>query len=61
MSGGLAIVIASDFPELLSKLIVVDALPCLQALPNSDFISKENNDCSPMVSQMEGFTDEQFY
>ncbi|SFE42612.1 alpha/beta fold hydrolase [Thermoflexibacter ruber] len=61
MGGGLAMAIASDFPDLLSKLIVVDALPCLQALSNPDFISKENNDCSPMISQMEGLTDEQFY
>lgn len=61
MGGGLAMAIASDFPELVSKLIVVDALPCLQALSKPDFISKENNDCSPMVSQMEGLTDEQFY
>lgn len=61
MGGGLAMAIASDFPELVGKLVVIDALPCLQALSNPSFVSKENNDCSPIVNQMESLTNEQFY
>ena len=61
MGGGLALVIAADYPDLISKIVVVDALPCLSALMDSSFKSKENNDCSSMVNQMTAMTDTQFY
>ncbi|RXM46090.1 alpha/beta fold hydrolase [Flavobacterium sp. YO64] len=60
MGGGLALAIAADYPELIRKIVVVDALPCLAALMDPSFKSKENNDCSAMVSQMTGMTDAQF-
>lgn len=60
MGGGLALAIAADYPELISKIIVVDALPCLSALMDPSFKSKENNDCSSMVSQMAALSDAQF-
>lgn len=60
MGGGLALAIASDYPELVGKIVVVDALPCLAALMDPSFKSKENNDCSAMVAQMTGMTDNQF-
>lgn len=61
MGGGLALAIAADYPELICKIVVVDALPCLSALMDSSFKSKENNDCSPMVNQMTVMSDTQFY
>lgn len=61
MGGGLALAIASDYPDLISKIIVVDALPCLQALSNPTFKSKEENDCSATINQMTAMTNEQFY
>ncbi len=61
MGGGLALAIASDYPELISKIIVVDALPCLQALSNPTFKSKEQTDCSATINQMTAMTNEQFY
>lgn len=61
MGGGLALAIASDYPELIEKIIVVDALPCLPALMNPAFKTKENNDCSGIVNQMTSMTNEQFY
>ncbi|WP_394776942.1 alpha/beta fold hydrolase [Flavobacterium sp.] len=61
MGGGLALAIASDYPELISKIVVVDALPCLAALMNPSFTSKVNNDCSAMVNQITGLSDAQFY
>jgi len=61
MGGGLALAIASDYPDLISKIVVVDALPCLAALSDSTFKSKENNDCSPMVTQMTAMNDTEFY
>jgi len=36
-------------------------LPCLAALMNPAFKTKENNDCSAVVLQMTSMTDEQFY
>ena len=60
MGGGLALAIAADYPELISKIVVVDALPCLGALMDPSFKSKENNDCSAMVSQMTVLSDTQF-
>jgi pimeloyl-ACP methyl ester carboxylesterase len=61
MGGGLALAVAADYPELISKIVVVDALPCLAALMDPSFKSKENNDCSAMVSQMTALSDAQFY
>lgn len=61
MGGALALAIAADYPELMSKIIVVDALPCLAALMNPSFASKENNDCSAMVNQFTSISNEQFY
>lgn len=60
MGGVLAMAIASDYPELLRKIVVVDALPCLAALSDPSFVSKENMDCSSMVSQIEGMKDDEF-
>ncbi|WP_268848650.1 alpha/beta fold hydrolase [Flavobacterium aestivum] len=61
MGGGLALAIAADYPELISKIVVVDALPCMAAFKDPAFKSKENNDCSPAVSQMTGLSETQFY
>lgn len=61
MGGGLALAIASDYPDLIKKIVVVDALPCLQAISNPSFISSENPDCSPLANQMNALSKEQFY
>lgn len=60
MGGGLALAIASDYPDLISKIVIVDALPCLAAITDPAFKSKENNDCSTTVNQMTGMTNDQF-
>ncbi|MCP2027999.1 pimeloyl-ACP methyl ester carboxylesterase [Flavobacterium sp. HSC-32F16] len=61
MGGGLALAIAADYPDLIGGIVVVDALPCLAALSDPSFKSKENNDCSPMVAQMAAMNEKQFY
>lgn len=61
MGGGLALAIAADYPELIGKVVVVDALPCLAALSDPSFKSKENNDCAPIVTQMTAMNEKQFY
>lgn len=60
MGGGLALAIAADYPELIGKIVVVDALPCLAAISDPNFTSKENNDCTAMTSRLTAMTDEQF-
>lgn len=60
MGGGWALAIAADYPELPSKIIVVDALPCLAAMMNPSFQQKEKVDCSPIVNRFTGMSDEQF-
>jgi pimeloyl-ACP methyl ester carboxylesterase len=61
MGGGLAMALAADYPDLISKIIVVDALPCLSALRDPSFKTKENNDCSVLTQQITSVTNEQFY
>ncbi|MEJ7677207.1 MAG: alpha/beta hydrolase [Segetibacter sp.] len=61
LGGGLAMALASDYPELISKIIVVDALPCLAVLMNPSFKAKENNDCHAIISQITSASNEQFY
>lgn len=60
MGGGLALAIAADYPELVGKIVIVDTLPCLAAISNPTFTSKENNDCSAMISTFTAMPDEQF-
>lgn len=60
MGGGLAMAIAADYPDLVSKLIVVDALPCLMAMNNPGFKPKENIDCSSSITKMKAMSDEDF-
>ncbi len=60
MGGGLALALAADYPELVQKIVVVDALPCLAALMNPAFVAKENNDCTGITSQITAMTDMQF-
>lgn len=61
MGGALALAIAADYPELIERIVVVDALPCLAALTNPSFKQQENIDCSPIVNQITALPKEQFY
>lgn len=61
MGGGLAMAIAADYSELVEKIIVVDALPCLAALAYPGFKQQENKDCSAMINQIIDLPEEQFH
>ncbi len=61
MGGVLALAIASDYPEFISKIVVVDALPCLTALRDSGFKPKQPPDCDAIIAYMTKLTDSQFY
>ncbi|MGG5210852.1 alpha/beta fold hydrolase [Chryseobacterium sp. MIQD13] len=60
MGGGLAMALAADYPELIGKIVIVDTLPCLAALSDPNFRSKDNNDCSSTIDKLKAMTDEQF-
>ncbi|WP_185147039.1 alpha/beta fold hydrolase [Pseudochryseolinea flava] len=60
MGGALALALAADYPLLVGKIVVVDALPCLSALRDPNFKSNPSNDCSPWATQMGSTSDEQF-
>ncbi|RXG12173.1 pimeloyl-ACP methyl ester carboxylesterase [Leeuwenhoekiella aestuarii] len=61
MGGGLAMAIAADYPKLLKKIVIVDALPCLAALSNPSFEHQENVDCSASIEQITAMSEDQFY
>lgn len=61
IGGGMALLLAADYPRLVGKIIVVDALPCLSALQNPNFISNPHPDCSPFITRFQSMTDAQFY
>ena len=61
IGGGLAMWLAADYPQLVSKIVVVDALPCLAAAQNPAFIAKQNPDCSLFVSRYVSMNDSTLY
>lgn len=61
MGGVMAMALAADYPQLVEKIVVVDALPCLSAMSNPAFQSAAKPDCSAMVRQITTATNEQFY
>ena len=60
MGGMMALDLASEYPDLIGKIVVVDALPALSALYNPNFESKENLNCQPMIEIMTNQSAEQF-
>ncbi len=60
MGGGLVLAVASDFPDLPRKIIVVDALPCLMALVNPGFKPAPDNACQDMIHRITAMDKAQF-
>lgn len=61
MGGGWAMALAADYPDLISQIVVVDALPCLAATQDTTFKVDPNKDYSPIVSQFTAMSDKDFY
>ena len=61
LGGVMAQAIAAAYPDLVSKVVVVDALPCLPALSNPAFEASANPDCSKFTSGFTAMNNEQFY
>lgn len=60
LGGVVAMDLAANYPSIISKIIVVDALPSISALYNPSFKASEFTNCAPMISQFTSLTDEQF-
>ena len=61
LGGVMAQWLAADYPQLVSKIVVVDALPCLPAIANPTFETKQNPDCGQFVSGFSAMDDKSFY
>ncbi|UKJ08872.1 alpha/beta fold hydrolase [Solitalea lacus] len=60
MGGTLAMMLASDYPDKVGKIVVVDAIPCLPAMFNPTFKCTENPDCSQMITTYTQMDDAKF-
>lgn len=61
LGGGIAAWLAADYPTVISKIVIVDALPSLSAYYNPSFVSQPTPDCSQFVNQFAAMSNEQFY
>ena len=57
IGGGMAMMLAASYPDLLAKIVVVDALPCLGAVQNPSFKADVHADCSRFVSMYTSMSD----
>lgn len=57
IGGGMAMMLAAGYPDLVSKIVVVDALPCLSALQHPGFKADPAPDCSRFVNQYLAMSD----
>lgn len=60
MGGGMAMMLAAGYPDLIGKIVVVDALPCLAAMGNPSFKSNPQPDCNAFVGQFTSMPDSVF-
>lgn len=61
LGGGMVMTLAARYPDLFSKAIIVDALPCLGALMNPDFKQVENPDCTAFANRFMTLSDSAMY
>lgn len=61
IGGGMAMLLAADYPGLISRIVVLDALPCLSAAMNPAFAADKNPDCTPFVTQFAQLDEQMFY
>jgi len=61
IGGIMALWLAADYPELVSSVIVVDALPCLSAVYNPAFKAKDTIDCIAMATRFAMMSDKDLY
>ncbi len=57
IGGGMAMMLAADYPELVARIVVVDALPCLGALQNPAYKADAHADCSRFINTYTAMSD----
>ena len=60
IGGVMAYLLAADYPDIISKIVVVDGLPCLSAMFNPAFVANEQADCSNFVTNFKSLSDKDF-
>ncbi|AFD05706.1 alpha/beta fold hydrolase [Solitalea canadensis] len=60
MGAVMAMMLAAKHPEQVSKIVIVDGLPCLPAVFNPAFKSNDSPDCNQSINQFTGMSDEAF-
>ncbi|ANH81761.1 alpha/beta hydrolase [Niabella ginsenosidivorans] len=60
MGGGLALALAADHPDLVKKIVIVDALPCLAGVQNPDAKPLPDSARAAMISQIKSMPNDQF-
>lgn len=60
MGGGLALALAADYPDLISKIVIVDALPYLAAAQNPNAKSMPDSIKTQIITQLKAMPAEQF-
>ncbi len=61
LGGVMAEWLAADHPQLVSGIVVVDALPCLPALSIPGFKPEVNPDCAKFIGRFKDVDDKSFY
>ena len=57
----MALMLAGRYPDLMGKIVVVDALPCLPALMNPAFVPAAHPGCDAWGAQFRAIGDSVFY
>lgn len=60
LGGIMALLLSAQYPELVSRIVVVDALPCLNALSNPGFTVQADPHCELLVERMRKTPEDQF-
>lgn len=61
IGGVMTLLLAARYPDLIGRIVVVDALPCLGAIMNPAFKPVANPDCGPFISRFTKMSDSAFY
>jgi pimeloyl-ACP methyl ester carboxylesterase len=61
IGGCLTLMLAARYPELIGRIVAVDALPCVSAMTNQQFKATANPDCGPMIDGTVKASDSEFY
>jgi pimeloyl-ACP methyl ester carboxylesterase len=60
LGGVIALELAANYPDVFSKVIIIDAFPCISALYNPNFKAQTTIDLSPIIKQFSQMTGPQF-